>query len=253
MGILAEFRPATTTTCIPYLDGEGRPECSEHAWLEVRTFLSCFLILNLCPGSQAVASSSSASFIHTSAVLHAKSQKLTQKAKTEIKQQRYLKAVADRPSPVLGLRPEDEHKWQTCDLAKVLVNEKELESPPDMVTVQEPIGEVELPKQMAFGVTQAETETLFRDLPYVSATASAQGETDTERMKLIVADGVKRELQKAKNFAKVLDLRNADADGIAFENRRRIILAFSPPENPFDPGCSEVQGVFPVLSLTSVC
>jgi len=50
-----------------------------------------------------------------------------------------------------------------------------------------------------------------------------------------------REKQKATTFAKVVDLRNADADGIAYENKRRIIVAFSTPENPFDPGRTEVQ------------
>ena len=53
---------------------------------------------------------------------------------------------------------------------------------------------------------------------------------------------VDKEVRKANLFAKALDLRNANAAGIAFENRRRIIMAFSTPENPFDTGRTEVQG-----------
>ena len=51
------------------------------------------------------------------------------------------------------------------------------------------------------------------------------------------------ELRKANLLAKVLDLRNANAAGIAYENRLRIIEAFSTPQNPFDPGRTEVQGI----------
>ena len=43
------------------------------------------------------------------------------------------------------------------------------------------------------------------------------------------------------NFARVMDLRNSNARGIAFENRKRIIAAFSPPGKDNDTGCPEVQ------------
>jgi len=42
-------------------------------------------------------------------------------------------------------------------------------------------------------------------------------------------------------LARVISLKNANAKGIAFENRRRIIAAFSEPSNPHDPGRPEVQ------------
>jgi len=54
-------------------------------------------------------------------------------------------------------------------------------------------------------------------------------------------EDIKTELHKANMFAKVLDLRNANAKGIAYVNRRRIIYAFSTPQNPFDTGRTEVQ------------
>ena len=49
------------------------------------------------------------------------------------------------------------------------------------------------------------------------------------------------ELRKTKNFARVMDLRNANARGIAFENRRRVIAAFSPTGKDNDTGYPEVQ------------
>jgi hypothetical protein len=43
-------------------------------------------------------------------------------------------------------------------------------------------------------------------------------------------------------MAALVDLRNADAAWIAFENRRRVIEAFSEPVKPDDTGRTEVQG-----------
>jgi small subunit ribosomal protein S15 len=43
-------------------------------------------------------------------------------------------------------------------------------------------------------------------------------------------------------LAKVVDLRNANAAGIAFENRRRVVETFSEPGKPNDSGRTEVQG-----------
>lgn len=59
------------------------------------------------------------------------------------------------------------------------------------------------------------------------------------------SDNKERQRRNANMFAKVLDLRNANAAGIAYENRRRIIYAFSTPKKPFDPGRAEVQGSQP--------
>jgi len=46
---------------------------------------------------------------------------------------------------------------------------------------------------------------------------------------------------KLNQFAKLVDLRNANAQGIAYENKRRIILAFSGQEGSYDTGSTEVQ------------
>jgi small subunit ribosomal protein S15 len=44
-------------------------------------------------------------------------------------------------------------------------------------------------------------------------------------------------------LARIIDLRNANAAGIAYENRRRIIAAFSEGDTPDDTGRPEVQGM----------
>lgn len=56
-----------------------------------------------------------------------------------------------------------------------------------------------------------------------------------------------KEMHKAHMLARLTDLRNTNADGLAFENRRRIIAVFSEPDQPNDSGRPEVQGEFAVL------
>jgi small subunit ribosomal protein S15 len=50
-------------------------------------------------------------------------------------------------------------------------------------------------------------------------------------------------------MAVVVDLCNANAAGIAFENRRRVITAFSEPGKPNHTGRTEVQGAYLPLFL----
>jgi len=102
---------------------------------------------------------------------------------------------------------------------------------------------VHMPQQLGFGVGDAERMMLFDKLPMLSAEAETLGaEHDSQETKSAkYALGLEKELKKANSFAQLLDLRNANAAGIAYENRRRIIAAFSSPSNPIDPGRSEVQ------------
>ncbi|TFK41670.1 hypothetical protein BDQ12DRAFT_625691 [Crucibulum laeve] len=203
-------------------------------------------------GSWSIASASTsrcASLLHTSAILQAAAATNKSKYGTRSvkkinilkKAEREQSVLANRPSVVLGTRPSDEaHKWPSCDLAKLLVDEKELASPPELQpTPIDGVGTVDFPKQLSFGVGEAEKQMLFQDLPILTArphtySASPDAERNYQTAK-------EKEEKKATLFAKVLDLRNANAGGIAYENRRRIILAFSTPENPYDTGRSEVQ------------
>lgn len=119
------------------------------------------------------------------------------------------------------------------------------------------IGKIDLPKEFGFGVTEQEAHTLFEDLPVASqhmTTQVAQYAQDApgnvgsvakkQRPTMgMITEEAEREVLKANLLARALDLRNANAAGIAFENRRRIIETFSTPENPFDSGRVEVQGM----------
>ena len=94
------------------------------------------------------------------------------KTHNALKEQRWVREQARRPNPVLGTRPGEEWKWDRCDLAKILVLEKDFASIP--VTEarhkeQLPVGEVEMPQQFAYGVHNEEKKVLFRYLPYLSA------------------------------------------------------------------------------------
>ncbi|KAJ3882480.1 hypothetical protein F5879DRAFT_309305 [Lentinula edodes] len=198
----------------------------------------------LAQTSRNSASPSTSSLIHTSAVLNAsKTQKLTSKAKAEIKAEKWQRTNANRPSPVFGTRKGEEGTWDNCYLAKILVNEAELAAPPNLTPIKLPVGTVNLPSQMGFGVTDTDAEKLFRQLPELSMN-SRRFDDKNPQMQSFEQWATKvldREHRKANTFAQVIDLRNADADGIAYENKRRIIVAFSTKENPFDPGRTEVQ------------
>ena len=201
-----------------------------------------------------------AALLHTSSTLRAQLARRTgshdpKKVNTLITQDKRRKAIEARPHVVLGNRPGDEDKWRNCDLAKIIVTEEELRSPsavPD--PSNQPIGTVQIPQHMNFGIGEAEKQLLFRHLPVLSARASVLANPDhqPEVLESLHATGQEQELFKANNFAKVVDLRNASAGGIAYENRRRIILAFSTLENPFDTGRAEVQGTYSVY-CTKYC
>jgi len=53
-------------------------------------------------------------------------------------------------------------------------------------------------------------------------------------------------------FAKLVDLRNANAKGIAFENRRRCVDAFSAPGKPNDTGRPEVQAAILTMRIRNL-
>ncbi|KAF7305057.1 hypothetical protein MKEN_01220700 [Mycena kentingensis (nom. inval.)] len=180
-----------------------------------------------------LASGSSAPF-HTSAIRSAvidqriRSRQI-KKANVEARERRILEREANKPSVILGTRPGQESKWDNCLLARTIVDDavfdKEKYNPASMVESDTSFKTL-VPRYRGFGVAKAEEKILFDDL-----------RTLTQQ----VVKKRTREDITAANFARVIDLRNADAGGIAYENRRRIITAFSTPENPFDPGRTEVQ------------
>jgi small subunit ribosomal protein S15 len=135
---------------------------------------------------------------------------------------------------------------------------------PDTVMAQAQAQErddVLVPPSLAFGIREREERMLFGHLPLLSADMNTRHEMTlmgsggggthadaNDHRKDVAAMSAYHEAQlaagmaQANVLAKVVDLRNANAAGIAFENRRRVIEAFSEPGKPNDSGRTEVQG-----------
>lgn len=149
---------------------------------------------------------------------------------------------AQREYAVLGHRPGQDHKWQSSALAKAVITQDALYSDSVPEIIHSPEGDIELPPHLSFGINERSKELLFKVLPPLSA---QEGVTKfSENVVSEMQEAMENEKAKANMFAKVIDLRNANAKGLAFENRRRCISLFSPPGNPFDTGRPEVQGVY---------
>jgi small subunit ribosomal protein S15 len=210
--------------------------------------------LRVGPLSRAVASSSSQSSFHSSAVVQVASfrrrkARAVQKGNLAKRAERERLAEAQRPHVVVGHRPGDDAKWANCDLAKVIITEEDLEA---TEVVDYPLGSVTMSKHLNYGVGEREKELLFDTLPQLSAFHSVASPSSLGNQEDISATKLQQQHEEAipierfktRMLARVISLKNANAKGIAFENRRRIIGAFSEPSNPHDPGRPEVQGVF---------
>ncbi|KAG2358743.1 hypothetical protein BDR07DRAFT_1489109 [Suillus spraguei] len=208
-------------------------------------FKSC-----LINASQSVASSSR-SLLHTSAVLSArissKQARHEKISKVQARINQKLAFDAQREYAVLGHRPGQDHKWRSCALAKVIVTEDALYSDSVPEITHNPEGDIELPPHLSFGVTERSKELFFKVLPPLSA---QEGVTKfSENVISEMQEAMENERTKANMFAKVIDLRNSNAKGLAFENRRRCIKLFSSPGNPFDTGRPEVQAALLTIQI----
>ena len=201
---------------------------------------------------------------HTSSIRFAESRKqqksrVTRKINVERKEERARKEKENAPHVVLGTRPGQESKWENSDLAKIIITAEQLEKLPTP-SGDEPVA----PEFMNFGLDGLDGKEskeelgglLFRDLPEASVVAGVDQQLvdklrtwrDIGKEPVLPEDRRKiglvevREQEKAKQLARLVDLRNANARGIAFENRRRIVAAFSPSGRATDSGYPEVQG-----------
>jgi small subunit ribosomal protein S15 len=110
--------------------------------------------------------------------------------------------------------------------------------------------EVRVPPSLAFGMREREKRMVFEHLPLLSADMSTRREMNAlqrvkaEEMAAHHAGALAVGVRQANAMAALVDLRNANAAGIAFENRRRVIDAFSEPGKPNDTGRTEVQGAY---------
>jgi len=108
-----------------------------------------------------------------------------------------------------------------------------------------------MPKLMNYGIGEAEKELLFEHLPPLTAEMGGIRKPTSWTMSLH-KDAEKMELMKANMLARVIDLRNANAGGIAYENRKRVIVVFSEPGKPGDTGRPEVQAALLTMKIRNL-
>ncbi|OBZ68449.1 30S ribosomal protein S15, partial [Grifola frondosa] len=198
-----------------------------------------------------------AASLHTTAVLSSarrRKSRVAESANNERRAERERKAQIDRPHIILGNRPNDEAKWQNCDLAKVLVTLEEITTSPAPSLSFSATGELQLPSYYNYGIGEAETEMLFEVLP--ALTVEGWNRTiehmDDPRQRIVEQSVENREMLKSKMLARLVDLRNANARGIAYENRKRIVAEFSEPEKPGDTGRPEVQAALLTMKIRNL-
>lgn len=211
-------------------------------------------------GSRSVASTSRAA-IHSSATVQANLKlkaRVAAAANLAKRAERAKQAALNRPHVVLGHRPGDEAKWTNSDLAKILVTEEAILATPMLPQDPPSGGVVPVPELPNYGVHGAEKEKLFEVLPALTAEASTaaklataqinvenMSQEDMAKANAFHEESEEKERYKAGLLARVVDLRNANARGIAYENRQRCVAAFSEPGKANDTGRPEVQGAYP--------
>jgi small subunit ribosomal protein S15 len=193
--------------------------------------------------------------LHTTAVLSVESARkrqarLTRQKNLAKRSELQQKAASTRPHVVLGTV--SDASWSSSDLARVLVRPDELA--PSAPPHDTHIPDVHLPPTLAFGIRAREQQMLFAHLPLLAADMSTRREINGMQQGMNVAEmGALHErevaagVEQANALARLVDLRNANAAGIAFENRRRVIAAFSEPGKPDDTGRTEVQGAHAIF------
>ncbi|KAG9313901.1 hypothetical protein JVU11DRAFT_4673 [Chiua virens] len=202
--------------------------------------------------SRSFASSTRAE-LHTTVIRRAKPQASKKTvSKLQSKVDRKHAKDANRLYVVLGSEYNKEDKWVGCDLQKtVLIAEDVYSQDAEHRVLQLPEGEVNVPSHVNFGIEGGEEKKLlFQVLPTLTVERGVTSfdESTVERTKVAMEE----ELQKANMFARVVDLRNANAKGLAYENRRRIIASFSTPEQPNDTGRPEVQAALLTFQIRNL-
>ncbi len=231
------------------------------AWLHMRFCGARLTGFN--PGSWTLASSSSAraASLHTSAVLQAMSTRTrnsqrTLKANIQRREELERQARQNRPHVILGHKAGDEARWLNSDLAKVVISEADIVATPKPSLLNSKTGEYRLATYFNYGIGEKEKETLFEALPQltVEGQLKATGSSaDGHSLGKEFIQAQQTELVNRVHLARLVDLRNANAQGIAYENRRRIVAAFSEPENLTDTGRPEVQGAYLCVLLERSC
>ncbi|KAI9459662.1 mitochondrial ribosomal protein S15 [Lactarius psammicola] len=200
--------------------------------------------------------------LHTTAVLGVESARkrqarLTRQKNIAKREELGQKAAATRPHVILGTVSGDDATWASCDLARVLVRPDELapDAPAQEIRIPAADADVHLPPSLAFGIREREQRMLFAHLPLLSADMATRREMNGMKVEDMAAHH-ERELAagvaQANAVARLVDLRNANAAGIAFENRRRVIAAFSELGMPNDTGRTEVQAALLTMQIRNM-
>jgi small subunit ribosomal protein S15 len=173
--------------------------------------------------------------------------------KKNLKRQAELRAeeAAKAPSVVLGHPKSDDAIWRQSLLARTLLDKRAVWKGEQ--------GE----GLLNFGVPVEAKELLFEKLPVVSAERALLADGGAEgggggggggsivsfEPRKIEEAQKASEVEKAKadQLSRIVDLRNANSDGIAAENRRRIVELFGRTEN--DTASPEVVGEHGEFSL----
>jgi small subunit ribosomal protein S15 len=150
--------------------------------------------------------------------------------------------------PVLGHPVHDDSAWRNCQLAKVIVTREQIDATPILPPDLSSTVNVHLDHTHAgHGITAEEHSLLFDKLPALTAKNPSLRDANPDTAATLSNTQERIEIMqehKALVFARMTHLRNSNADDLAFENRMRIVRAFSPPSKPPSPGLPEVQGAF---------
>jgi small subunit ribosomal protein S15 len=179
--------------------------------------------------------------LHTSAVRYLAERR---NRSSHAQASRNERGKSQRPHVVLGTKPGDESKWINCDLYKVLIKPEDVPAAA-MQASAESTEDEEPFKYLGFGVGEKEKAMLFEQLPILTAQNSLDTSNDPDPDELRETGlWLEQDAQhRASMLTTLMHLRNQNASGFNYHNRRQIILAFSEPENPYDTGRPEVQGI----------
>lgn len=227
---------------------------------------------HLLPPSQFLLQQSTSSF-HSSAATHEKKRKLVARLKKKENLARRQKAreqlIATAPDPVRGYGPNNQDLWYKSELRKILLFPDEvyegkaanlgmldrlpkagdeilgpvgvksddlIMKPPATSTSTTPS------TYLSFGLSAEDEKLLLQDLPEADETIATANNTKGQKDGAQAAHKLAEE-HKAEAARRILDLANANARGIRFENTRRIIRRFGQGEGT---GRSEVVGEFSI-------
>lgn len=208
---------------------------------------------NLLSGPSA---GNSRSFTSTSSLLAESKRKRAARLKKQANQARKIRAAQEErqtaPDLILGYNPSTDagvKLWQDSKLANILLSPRQVwgttveaarqsgSSAPSLDDGLELQDQCTIPEPQAwnFGLTNEEASFLFEGLPRFNAAQSTS--TDTNQLE----QGVQNEQDKVDQLKRILDLKNANAQGIWVENSRRIVKEFG-RTGAHDTASPEVQG-----------